>query len=279
MRLSGKLRYPRCGRTHSTNTVRFSLLGEGCEVGGGAYFTFMTRSRHCGKQGWKYLTWPTAGDGVDPITNMTVFSILLPTLKCPLIVPHVTQYLTHRVFLSHQEHLTPYFPYSIFFTPSHPHLTVPTLAPLTFLTANGLSSAALTGSRLNNVVRYKPKNRTIVCGRPLPCENCAGLLSIAPISGITGALTDLLALPPPAADSEPSVCPLPENPALAFAGPLAASAAAERTAVRRAVALAPRTVSFTALPLRMRKVGILHKENTHLVSNRACVLLSQPSCM
>jgi hypothetical protein len=38
---------------------------------------------------------------------------------------------------------------------------------------------------------------------------------------------------------------------------LAASAAAARTAVRRAVGLAPRTVSFTWVPLRIRKVGIL----------------------
>lgn len=80
---------------------------------------------------------------------------------------------------------------------------------------------------------------------------------MAPISGIAGALTDLLVLPPGVPEVEPNVCPLPEKEALDLAGPLAASAAAERTAVRRAVAFAPRTVSFTEEPLRTRNVGIL----------------------
>jgi hypothetical protein len=61
------------------------------------------------------------------------------------------------------------------------------------------------------------------------------------------------ALPLPA----PNVCPLPEKYALEAAPPLAASAAAERTAVRRAVGLAPRIVSFTLEPFNIRKVGIL----------------------
>ena len=73
-----------------------------------------------------------------------------------------------------------------------------------------------------------------------------------------GPATGLLALSPPAAPaSEPRVCPLPEKPMLDFAGAFAASAAADKTAVRRAVAFAPRTVSFTEEPLRIRKVGIL----------------------
>lgn len=80
---------------------------------------------------------------------------------------------------------------------------------------------------------------------------------MAPISGIAGALTDLLVLPPDVPEVAPKVCPLPEKEALDLAGPLAASAAAERTAVRRAVAFAPRTVSLTEEPLRTRKVGML----------------------
>lgn len=80
---------------------------------------------------------------------------------------------------------------------------------------------------------------------------------MAPMSGIVGALTDLLVLPPGVPEVAPRVCPLPENEALDLAGPLAASAAAERTAVRRAVAFAPRTVSFTEEPLRTRNVGML----------------------
>lgn len=71
---------------------------------------------------------------------------------------------------------------------------------------------------------------------------------------MTGALTDRLAAPP--ASPDPSVWPLPEKEALLFAGPFAASAAAAMTAVLKAVALAPRTVSFTDDPFKMRKVGM-----------------------
>jgi hypothetical protein len=49
------------------------------------------------------------------------------------------------------------------------HLKPPTLAPLLlFCTLNGLASAAAAGSVLNKVVKYNPRNRTIVCGSPLP---------------------------------------------------------------------------------------------------------------
>lgn len=57
--------------------------------------------------------------------------------------------------------------------------------------------------------------------------------------------------------SEPSVWPLLLKTGLDFAGPLAASAAAERIAERRADGLAPRIVSITFEPLRIRKVGML----------------------
>lgn len=57
---------------------------------------------------------------------------------------------------------------------------------------------------------------------------------------------------------DPRVWPLPEKKAPEeAAGPLAASAAAARMAVRKAVGFAPRIVSLTCVPLRIRKVGIL----------------------
>lgn len=128
-----------------------------------------------------------------------------------------------------------------------------TLCPCPVLTAKGLSSAALLGSRLNKLVTYKPRNLTIVLGSPLPCEKAAGLAANAPKSTV-GPCT---VLPEPVAPEEPSVCPFPEKEALLFAGPLSADAAAERIAWRRAEGLAPRTVSTTEVPLRTRKVGML----------------------
>lgn len=88
---------------------------------------------------------------------------------------------------------------------------------------------------------------------PLPCANAAGLAHSAEKSTLgpeTVLAVELLSL-------EPSVLPVPENEALDLVGPRAALAAAERMAVRRAVGLAPRTVSTTVLPLRTRNVGIL----------------------
>lgn len=79
---------------------------------------------------------------------------------------------------------------------------------------------------------------------------------MAPMFGKAAVLTGRLAVPPGVPEVEPRVCPLPEKEAADLAGPRAASAAAERTACLRAVALAPRTVSFTEVPLRIRKVGM-----------------------
>ena len=89
---------------------------------------------------------------------------------------------------------------------------------------------------------------------PLPCAKDAGLANRAPKS-IEGALIDLLVFAD--AVSLPSVCPFPENEADDLAGPRAALAAAESTAVRSAVGFAPRTVSTTDEPFRTRNVGIL----------------------
>lgn len=105
-------------------------------------------------------------------------------------------------------------------------------------------------------MKYKPRNLTIVWGRPLPWENCAGLLSIAPTFGMLLPATGRLGAPPAAALA-PSVLPGVVKEAEDLAGPLAASAAAERMAVRSAVALAPRTVSCTLPFLRIKNVGIL----------------------
>ena len=96
----------------------------------------------------------------------------------------------------------------------------------------------------------------MVCGNPLPCEKAAGLATRA-LKSIDGALKVLLPLLAPAPVLEPSVFPEPEKLADDFAEPFAALAAAERMAVRRAVGLAPRTVSTTDVPFRTRKVGIL----------------------
>lgn len=131
-----------------------------------------------------------------------------------------------------------------------PHLI---FCPCPVRTANGLSSAALPGSKLSRLVTYNPQNLTTVLGQPLPCEKDAGLAASAPKS-IEGAETVRLLL---LLVEEPSVCPFPLKDALLLAGPLAAEAAAERTAWRREEALAPRTVSITVLDLRMRKVGML----------------------
>ena len=135
------------------------------------------------------------------------------------------------------------------------YLSHPTLCPCLVFTANGLSSAAFAGSRLNSVFTYNPRNLTMVFGKPLPCEKAAGL-AIRARKSTEGAFTVLV---PPLVLPEfaPSACPFPENEAEDFAGPRAALAAAERTAVRSAVGLAPRTVSTTELPFRMRKVGML----------------------
>ena len=108
----------------------------------------------------------------------------------------------------------------------HNHVAHLTLCPCPVRTANGLSSAALLGSRLNKLVKYNPRNRTTVLGNPLPCEKADGLAAKAPKS-IAGPRT---VLPEFGDEDEPSVCPLPEKEALLFAGPLAAEAAAERMA-------------------------------------------------
>ena len=119
-------------------------------------------------------------------------------------------------------------------------------------------------------------------GNPLPCANAAGELSSCPKFKL-GKLKPwpLPPPPPPAAApkvlplpllpdaSEPSVWPLLENNALCFIGPAAASAAAERIAERRALGFpAPRIVSTTFEPLRMRKVGILKKQDGAKSSNQ-----------
>lgn len=141
-----------------------------------------------------------------------------------------------------QTHLTP------------PHLTTLPIFPL-LCTLNALPSAAAAGSVLNSVTKYSPKNRTSVCGNPLPCAKAAGLLTAAPKFGRAGPVDLDGAEPEP---EPPRVWPLPEKYAPEeAAGPLAASAAAARTAVRRAVGFAPRMVSLTCVPLRMRKVGML----------------------
>lgn len=130
---------------------------------------------------------------------------------------------------------------------------------LVFLTAKGLSSAVLFGSKVNRVETYNPRNRTIVAGSPLPCANDAGAENSCPklILGMLGMLGPVAATLLAPAPSLPSVWPLLLKTGLCFAGPLAASAAAERIAERRADGLAPRTVSTTLEPLRTRKVGIL----------------------
>lgn len=104
---------------------------------------------------------------------------------------------------------------------------------------------------------YSPTNRTIAWGKPLPWENCAGEATNAPKSGILLPTTVRLGTLPPRA-LLPRVLPGVEKVAEDFGAPFAASAAAERMAVRSAVALAPRMVSFTVVPLRMRKVGMLY---------------------
>lgn len=124
--------------------------------------------------------------------------------------------------------------------------------PFPFCTLNELCSAAATGSVLNSVCKYNPTNLTTVCGSPLPCAKVAGLLTAAPKFGTLEL--DLVA---DGVVEEPRVWPLPEKKAPEADEPLAASAAAERTAVRRAVGLAPRIVCWTRLPLRIRKVGML----------------------
>lgn len=105
------------------------------------------------------------------------------------------------------------------------------------------------GSKENRVVRYRPINLTAAY-----CEKAAGEDSRAPKS-MPGAFVLLLAFAPPSPD--PRVFPAPEKEGDALAGLLAALAAAERMAVRRAVGLAPRMISTTVLPFKMRKVGIL----------------------
>ena len=151
---------------------------------------------------------------------------------------------------------------------SHPNSSYTYLSyhrVLTFdrVAAKGLSCADLIGSTLNSVLRYNPRNRTIVCGRPFPCAKAAGPDKMLPMLtpaalGNAGALRPAVLLPP-----LPSVFPEPEKEALCFAGPRLASAAAERTAVRRAEGLAPRIVSTTLVPLSTRKVGILYSCNTN----------------
>jgi hypothetical protein len=106
-------------------------------------------------------------------------------------------------------------------------------------------------------------NRTIALAIPLPCAKAAGLAKSA-LKSIAGALTVRLELAVPL--PLPSAWPFPEKEADDLEGPLAAFAAAERTAERRAVGLAPRTVSTTDVPFRIRNVGILshHSQNPRI---------------
>ena len=60
----------------------------------------------------------------------------------------------------------------------------------------------------------------------------------------------------------PSTCPFEVNAGLCFAGPLAALAAADRTAARRAGGLAPCIVCETEPFLKTRKVGMLQIEHS-----------------
>lgn len=106
-----------------------------------------------------------------------------------------------------------------------------------FLTARGLDSAAAYASKLNKVVKYRPKNLTMLSANPVP--------SAAPAAGLDGVVL------------EPRVLPVDWKPALDFPGPLAASDEALETAERSAEGFAPRIVSATEPFLKTRNVGML----------------------